>query len=314
MANRADALRRELAIFNTWWHETLELQGVAQLVKTPLYHYTGASGLQGIIENQEIWFTSMFHLNDPTELKYGWEIAQEFLREHGDLGDEHRKTLCEDFTNGFNGMVKIFGYFVASFSRNEDDLGQWRAYGDNGRGFAIGLAPRLFNPIPPTDGQQPHEKAYVAEVIYGRSNAKALFSDAIIRVMKIARAVSIKDFEDQAKTIEFIADCWSALTLPICWYALQTKHEAYSQEQETRLMIQASRADLREHIKIRSRNSSLVPYIKYPLPVREIGNIVEIVIGPAADQRAEDAVQTLVFATGLSEEIKIRRSSIPYTI
>ncbi len=37
------------------------------------------------------------------------------------------------------------GFFVASFSRAADDLGQWRGYGDDGRGFAVGFAPGLFH-------------------------------------------------------------------------------------------------------------------------------------------------------------------------
>lgn len=67
-------------------------------------------------------------------------------------------------------------------------------------------------------------------------------------------------------------------------------------------MIQAGMEDLREHIKIRSRNSSLVPYIKHPLPVRNPG-IVEIVIGPAAEARAEDAIRVSVRG-GISREYK----------
>ena len=176
---------------------------MAQQVKAPLYHYTSASSLQGIIDNQEIWFTSMFHLNDPTELKLGWGIANEFLREYSEAGGEFPKILCDDFTRGFDGMVQMFGFFVASFSRNGDDLGQWRAYGDNGRGFAIGLAPHIFHPTPPTCEQKLNEKAYIAEVIYDRSKAKALFGGAISRIMKIVPSVCISDFKAEAKTLVY---------------------------------------------------------------------------------------------------------------
>ena len=47
--------------------------------------------------------------------------------------DRMQQVLDRDFS-------KVFGFFIGSFSRASDDLAQWRAYGDKGRGFAIGLA------------------------------------------------------------------------------------------------------------------------------------------------------------------------------
>jgi hypothetical protein len=42
-------------------------------VTVPLYHYTDARGLEGIITAQQIWFTHYEHLNDPSELEFGNE-------------------------------------------------------------------------------------------------------------------------------------------------------------------------------------------------------------------------------------------------
>ena len=55
-------------------------------------------------------------------------------------------------------------FFIASFSRARDDLGQWRAYADNGRGFAIGLSPRMFKIVdkPPPD----RLPEFVGQVLY----------------------------------------------------------------------------------------------------------------------------------------------------
>ncbi len=36
-----------------------------------LYHYTTAEGFRGIIESQELWATSIYHLNDWTEFEHG---------------------------------------------------------------------------------------------------------------------------------------------------------------------------------------------------------------------------------------------------
>jgi hypothetical protein len=97
-------------------------------VTAPLFHYTNMAGLTAIINSQQIWLTSIFHLNDPSELGHGADIALAILNSEADRGDHVVKAFC----------AQTF------FSRRGDDLGQWRAYADNSRGVAIGLAPHLF--------------------------------------------------------------------------------------------------------------------------------------------------------------------------
>ena len=59
------------------------------------------------------------------------------------------KQLCEIVDDVFQHrkVKEIFGFYIASFSRDRNDLGQWRAYADNGGGFALGLAPHLFEAV-----------------------------------------------------------------------------------------------------------------------------------------------------------------------
>ena len=40
-------------------------------ITAPLYHYTDARGLEGIITAQQVWFTHYQHLNDPSEMEFG---------------------------------------------------------------------------------------------------------------------------------------------------------------------------------------------------------------------------------------------------
>jgi len=41
-------------------------------------------------------------------------------------------------------LAYLLNPLASQIEQARDDLGQWRAYADNGRGFAIGFAPRLF--------------------------------------------------------------------------------------------------------------------------------------------------------------------------
>ena len=40
-------------------------------VMYPLFHYSDSPAIDGIIRNEELWLTSIFQLNDPSEFTYG---------------------------------------------------------------------------------------------------------------------------------------------------------------------------------------------------------------------------------------------------
>jgi hypothetical protein len=105
-----------------------------------IYHYTNDVGLRGILETGQLWFTNIFHLNDPTELKHGIQPVIDFL--HAECRDDRPE--IDQFAKNVAAMLNlgiedVAHYFVCCFSAAGDDLGQWRAYADNGRGYALGF-------------------------------------------------------------------------------------------------------------------------------------------------------------------------------
>ena len=107
-------------------------------VTVPLYHYTDARGLEGIITAQQIWFTHYQQLNDPTELEFGMTVAKAVLAEVGGRTGGPVKIFCEMMDDLFSidNLRAPLEVYIASFSRNGDDLRQWQVYAANGRGFA----------------------------------------------------------------------------------------------------------------------------------------------------------------------------------
>jgi hypothetical protein len=61
--------------FAGWWHQKQTTADISDEVTNPLFQYTDAAGIKGIIDSQEIWLTSLFHLNDPSELYHGVNCA-----------------------------------------------------------------------------------------------------------------------------------------------------------------------------------------------------------------------------------------------
>jgi hypothetical protein len=106
-----------------------------------IYHYTNDVGLRGILETGKVWLTDIFNLNDPSELSHGFSHVVKILNSRAVDGPPPSKLFSQQIeaflTQG--GIQAAAHYFVCSFSSTGDDLGQWRAYADNGQGYALGF-------------------------------------------------------------------------------------------------------------------------------------------------------------------------------
>lgn len=106
-----------------------------------LYHYTNDGGLAGIVESGRLWFSDIFALNDPSELRHGLSIAIELLKSRVTTARPEVATFASMFERfDLDAGIEAAGhFFICCFSGDGDDLGQWRAYADNGQGFALGF-------------------------------------------------------------------------------------------------------------------------------------------------------------------------------
>lgn len=136
-----------------------------------VFHYTGISGLTGILQSQTLWATHAAFLNDGAEIKAFQERLPDILRPGVTRGvdellrrvpakqalvDEHggREKAIDELTAGIsNSMYKVLlgtregrpisDPYIVSFCTSATDeithhglLSQWRGYGQNG-GYAI---------------------------------------------------------------------------------------------------------------------------------------------------------------------------------
>ena len=106
------------------------MSAFADPIDEVIYHYTSAEGLRGIIENSEIWLTNVSFVNDMTECKA--------LQEEKDLFDDNDFTnkLVRDCWKDFiDYSHNDYDTYIASFSRGDESLDQWRGYGNFRIGF-----------------------------------------------------------------------------------------------------------------------------------------------------------------------------------
>ncbi len=112
---------------------------------TVLYHYTSAEGLMGIVENNELWATSAYYLNDSAEIFYGYgvlkEVLDEWLNKNPQPEDSITLGVVRYLQRSFQDLLEkrlLKPIYLTCFCEEDNLLSQWRAYGQSG-GYSIGF-------------------------------------------------------------------------------------------------------------------------------------------------------------------------------
>ena len=113
-----------------------------------IYHYCDANALLNILRMRRVWATSTKYMNDFTELL-------SLFRNVKAHADRHRSTPAGEVLSDIVDFYLLMAdktqpqtigndRYACCFSEKGDLLSQWRAYGNNGRGYAIGFDPGSF--------------------------------------------------------------------------------------------------------------------------------------------------------------------------
>jgi Protein of unknown function (DUF2971) len=271
-----------------------------------LYHHTDAAGLWGILNSGKIRLTDIYGLNDPSEVLHGVNHALDILERLAkqeypkaiESVDIIKKKVQE------RGVKSIADLFVACFSGTYEDLGQWRAYADDGRGFAIGFDSKLL--ISTTD-KVPLIGTY--PVTYDDEKLCEIYTQiASIVIPLIAKSEEVGLIN--AEIDEFM----KFLIIIILRVATLFKHIAYINENEYRFeqISNVSRSDV--HIRYRARLNSLISFTEIDWKIEGEEVLQKIFIGPAANKLdAEKFVIECLDTAGLDlGRENIHKSCIPY--
>ncbi|MGZ9720292.1 DUF2971 domain-containing protein [Rhizobium miluonense] len=289
----------------------------ADEVTGSLYHFTDERGLRGIIEGESFWCTDYRHLNDPTELFHGVDAAISLAKSLPWPRTAQTAEFLDVLLDLFKSENLAAGhlrFFICSFSEHRDYLDQWRAYGDNGRGFAIGLSPKLFaveERIGPAN-----ERVFVGPVRYEPKAVRRRYAQslqhALDTIVAAAESEWFRQLPQPARllfyreiSLELAATAW-------IWNSLTSKHDAYQAEHEVRLVMLGTPDALNPYIKARTRGTETIPYVPYRMPLKEDGSLMEIVIGPTADNDAERRIKEMLRHLKVEGDVRIIRSTIPY--
>ncbi|MHB8870426.1 MAG: DUF2971 domain-containing protein [Thermoleophilia bacterium] len=294
-----------------------------------IYHYTSAEGVLGILSSGELWATHVGHMNDSSELRYGLDLVLGRLAAL-DLAKRSEEFFVwsEILQDRLVQLGDRMDFYLSCFCQKPDLLSQWRAYGGNGVGYAIGLNARAL----PAGNQQPtgamwarpvdiHPASFFVKVEYSRELHERLVGVLVDVAVQMAHDVFLDpafvsgDIPLKRETLSELAGLVSGVAAST---AIRIKNPAFEEEQEWRLVALAESEFLPQKQGFRTAGGTVVPFV--PIRIRPSGLeawsrdtvvVQEVWCGPSSFQdRAEHGLRRLLRHHGLGD-CTIHRSTTP---
>jgi len=218
----------------------------------------------------------------PSSSKYYKKNVDELFKK-GRINIPLLKQILINFFNEVFGEVRknILPTYISCFSTEKDRLSQWRGYGDDGHGVAIGFNPDALNELT-------SQGIFLRKVIYHEIHQNHIILDSLKNYI-----IDI----DKEKTKR-----WAYEVLPTL------KHPAFEEEQEYRLVMPITE-NVCLKAQFHSKNGE--PRKHYELPL-ENNFITEIVLGPKCDKKNKEIIELFNSSGFIINENQIKKSTIPY--
>jgi hypothetical protein len=270
-----------------------------------IYHYCRPEPFVEIIRSRSIWLSGSYALNDATERSWGYSVFAEAAKAlEKETGPDFIANIVAPVRAGDSYSLLMLG----CFSLDPDVLSQWRAYADDGRGFAVGFSPKLLQ-VP----------AKPLRVLYDKDAQLQELIGNLRHIYEVEKSTGFK-YGDQFQSHLF------QMGLDLCAY----KNPYFREEKEVRLAhacgidretekiiaVGARAPDgsrLSEPLttQFRVANGVIIPYIIVDYSNNgEIFPIKEIVLGPR-NENAELNIRVFLNTMGI-RDVKVRRSNVPY--
>jgi hypothetical protein len=254
-----------------------------------------------------MWFSAYWVMNDALEREWGYTRFFQVLEA---LRSELNQEFIEQVITGIRFGTLTNVAMISCYSLDADVLSQWRAYADDGRGFAIGFDPAAI--------KMPAKKL---RVLYDEDTQFNELAGNLRHVYDYEKSIGFKyDKQFQSHWINFGMDL------------IAYKHHGFREEKEIRLVhasgllphngshkiVALGARDATgtnligpQEIRFRSGNGILIPYVA--LDYTDGGKrapVKEIILGPR-NESAESNINIFLNTIGV-EGVHVRRSTVPY--
>lgn len=324
MSDEADEIWRSLIAYE----EQTYLERGATL--SSVVHYTSFAGLKGILDTQELWFSSASTTNDFVEISRGKTMLERMSGQGQPLfgainairqsNPQLWEVLNTNYRNRHFG--DLYHTYISCWSecelptRSHDNLAMWRGYAADGNGVAI-----VVDALQLTDETDALSDVVMCPVFY---ETEVQFASRANQAFELFRQGMERHKDRIDANIDVVANAFGE----ICFYlAVTHKHPGFAPEKEWRFAWSKHR-DLSEegpcrHLKPVMIDGDMIE--KFCLPLRTDPAITPIeidmkkllqsvMIGPAPDiVLKRDAVVNLLKTKGFTNADElVTFTEIPY--
>jgi hypothetical protein len=243
-----------------------------------LYHYTSVDGLGGIIAHRQMWASHFAFMNDPAELHHADDHLRSAVASHVDIAGGAGRAVLQRFLNSHptERVYNDLDIFVACFSIDGDSLPQWRAYADDGRGYAIGIdttyGGKEADPVP--CGMH---GTYVVDMYKVEYSSEKLQEDLLAFLRDLLSKIAYGE-QRGASSADLQSVAYRHLRVRAVHDSIRYKHRAFEHEGEWRMVATGDVPDR----KNRPCRGVPLPYV--PLRLTKNGDLLpihEVRVGPA---------------------------------
>jgi len=286
----------------------------------PLFHYTGAPAIRGILQSRSIWASGAQYMNDWMEVVYGYDIIMNRLRELVEKGKlaERSRIVFKDVLRLMEAPDSPFidAYFVA-FCEKGNLLSQWRAYAGT-QGFAIEFDPLVIKGELTLTTQAPARNLRLAKVEYDTRRQQASFRELIDELCETIEGTKSPHGRDKSllpTLVEFTRMVLSS-------WAATVKHPGFEEEQEWRVIFQPLITAEEKYLSttefvVRLEGPEFVTHVEFMPDEKVLGKrgtllpIKSIVCGPNVTMRTTMRALEILLRNNGYDGVQIKRSEIP---
>ncbi len=265
-----------------------------------LFHYTDLDGVRGIFTSRTLWLSKFTSTNDISEILLAVEHFRAFVERQADAFTREEGDFLKQAADDLGGFRRT-NICIASFCEQNDLLSQWRSYGNDGRGIALGFNGAKLARLAQANG------LHLYRCVYEPAAHERIASDVVNMLLRSYRAAPPRSDEERRKMV----DEFSATFLRV---APVIKDHRFAEEREWRLVSNPISFDDPAMIAVMRRNQASV---KLTLqldgePGGAAGLIEHVTIGPTLDpDNVSDAIEVLSRRNGFNVS-QIAISEVPY--
>lgn len=301
-----------------------------------LYHYTSTDAFVGMINGGKalvskdmsfgkekvlsFWANSVYTMNDPSEMMYGYGIVKEMIEKAdkkkiltsyynqiniSDYDEEQKKAFFKD--HFFNEEKTPFAISLScvddNFSEEYDneDIFMWSMYGDSGKGLRLGF-----------------DKDVLAHNGCVDSGTKAFpicydinaFEDYYYQLLLQQVMDSYKELAEIKNVTDIILKKVEIISSIFPLFCSFVKNPKYKKEKEWRIVNFTPSTSFPD-VKFRTRNGLIIPYVERYVPIKYLK---EIIIGPCCDFELQRRnIKMILKSCDIEiQTVRVSHSKIPY--